>query len=704
MGASVQATALSAPVVALVELRAADSLLRLLRDKLLLSAKILEQEQSDCYERVRRFVSHRRQSGLRARARRVAASPSDAALIRERTRLQMTSALLERQLERLGGVQHLLLSRPTPLSASALVDPNGALKRLRGGSGSGSGEGGGGGGGYGGTATAEGVAKAPSPSPSSSGDGEAAEGTVAVPPVDLEWRDAANDWTRRVRELIKEVTAEVVQSVTRELEAAVAKASGKAVGGKGGGKADDEADDEGDDDADGDGGGKGGGSRAERLARSLAEKESLVKRLEAWREGGGSDGWLAALQLVEGLPQAQRAERRLLPGYTSQVYKRLRRAVPRSMVTVAMGFGVHYALNPRWGEILKAGATARRVALGIWRKRFYYPLRGIVLDLLNRQPRLTTAAALEDSRASLASMLADFLAEQAGQDGVARPVGRAAELQAISTAYESEIKRGAVKTLIRGKLLRLLLIQVQLLKTELLKAMGALDDLVDANRLNMQLLASVPAVVLFGVGWRFFFTLLHMLRTRSGRSMRQVHAQMGRSLEALERCLVLAGSPRAQAAAELMHGQQQGSDHDDDSQTGSRAFTKAEGGGVPEEPTPTAARSGKGTGQGTGKGKGQGKGKGTGTGAGKDKDLDGHPDLDPRRALRGAELGEFVLNLHSYLLLLDFSSPAYPAGEADAIHHEMQDMLRQGELSLGQQAALLRSIKGRHADLAKVLR
>ena len=54
----------------------------------------------------------------------------------------------------------------------------------------------------------------------------------------------------------------------------------------------------------------------------------------------------------------------------------------------------------------------------------------------------------------------------------------------------------------RVKLLRLLLIQVQLLKTELLKAMGALDDLVDANRLNMQLLASVPAVVLFGAGWR----------------------------------------------------------------------------------------------------------------------------------------------------------------------------------------------------------
>ena len=127
---------LSAPVEALVELRAADSLLRLLRDKLLLSAKILEQEQSDCYARVRRRASHRRPGyakaagkspgALLSRARRAATSPRDAVVVRERTRLQMTSALLERQLERLGAVQKLLLTRPTPLSASVLVDPHGA--------------------------------------------------------------------------------------------------------------------------------------------------------------------------------------------------------------------------------------------------------------------------------------------------------------------------------------------------------------------------------------------------------------------------------------------------------------------------------------------------------------------------------------------------------------------------------------------------
>lgn len=530
------------------------------------------------------------------------------------------------------------------------------------------------------------------------GVGAAIGGAAAA--VDAEWRSAAAAWTRSVRELIREVCSEVVQSVTRELETAVAKAMARAGGGGKGGKAaaaaDEDADDDTDTDADSEGGGEGGGSRAERLARSKAEKEALVAKLESWTSSGDADGWLAALQLVEGLPQAQRAERRLLPGYTSRVYKRLVRAIPGSLTRIGAGVGVHYALKPRWAEIVKAGRTARRVALRIFKKRFYTPFRGILLDLLNRQPKLTTKAALEDSTASLTSMLTDFLEEQ---DWAVRPADRAAEIAAVSRAYESEIKRGALKGLIRGKLLRLLLIQMQVVKTQLLKAMGAIDDLVDANRLNMQILASVPAVVLFGVGWRFLHTLFWLLRTRSGRSMRQVHAQMGRSLEQLERCLVLAGSPRPQAAAELAPRPPANDDGArGDEGGGRRERTAGRRGGS----SGSGAKAEEGVGGGGGGAEGQASTTTTREGA-EDEDLDGVRDLDPQRALRGAELGEFVLHVHSYLLLLDFASPVYATREADTIHHEMQDLLRQGELSLGQQAALLRSIKGRHSELGKVL-
>lgn len=41
--------------------------------------------------------------------------------------------------------------------------------------------------------------------------------------------------------------------------------------------------------------------------------------------------------------------------------------------------------------------------------------------------------------------------------------------------------------------MKMMLIQVQFLKRELFKAMEALDEVVDSNRLNVQLLAAVPA-------------------------------------------------------------------------------------------------------------------------------------------------------------------------------------------------------------------
>jgi len=49
-------------------------------------------------------------------------------------------------------------------------------------------------------------------------------------------------------------------------------------------------------------------------------------------------------------------------------------------------------------------------------------------------------------------------------------------------------------------MVKMMLIQVQFLKRELFKAMEALDEVVDSNRLNVQLLAAVPAFGLVFAG------------------------------------------------------------------------------------------------------------------------------------------------------------------------------------------------------------
>ena len=417
---------LSAPVEALVELRAADSLLRLLRDKLLLSAKILEQGVAESHAHVRRISLLG--GPIFSRAKRTARG--EAAVMAERKQLKVMSALLERQLERLGAVQQLLLARPTPLSPSALVDPIAAYRQLR----SSPRE-----------PAAEGVASAvggsakddvASKGDRDSGSGVEADDTDAE--IDVAFCTAARAWTRSVRATILDTCSEIVHSVARELGER--------------------------DNGDGE---PALGAETEPLAQPVAEMQAQLERLQAWADDSGSDGWLAALSLVDGLPKAQRAERTLLPG----MYSHVLRSIPGSVISAAFGLGVHHAMVPRWPAVVSASRAARTVALGMWEKRFLTPVREIVLDLLNRQPRLADAAALEDSQASLDSMLADFAQEQSKRlpvskriGGGGKGIGRAAELEAVSKAYEAEIKRGTVKTLLTGQLVRLILIQVQLLK------------------------------------------------------------------------------------------------------------------------------------------------------------------------------------------------------------------------------------------------
>ena len=81
------------------------------------------------------------------------------------------------------------------------------------------------------------------------------------------------------------------------------------------------------------------------------------------------------------------------------------------------------------------------------------------------------------------------------------------------------------------------------LRRELLRAMGAIDDLVDANRLNVQLLASVPAVLLFAASSRASLNLLTAWRTRGLRSLRQVRAPRA---ETHTRQAALAATPSLQ--------------------------------------------------------------------------------------------------------------------------------------------------------------
>jgi len=240
---------------------------------------------------------------------------------------------------------------------------------------------------------------------------------------------------------------------------------------------------------------------------------------------------------------------------------------------------------------------------------------------------------------------------------------------------------------------------VQLLKTELLRAMGAIDSLVDSNRLNMQLLASVPALLLLTGGSRLIGALVHRLSTRGLRSMRAVHSEMGGLLTRLERCLTLAGSPRPQPPSSALGSQGSARDSTFGGRGSARDSVRAEWDDVDYEMAIRGDQGGAIRGDQRPSDESQSHSPHEREDVHEDEAVVGHGT----RVLQGAELGEFALHVHSYLLLLDYSSPAYASKACDALHNELQDLLRRGGLSVTQQAALLAAVKERHVALGNSL-
>ena len=121
----------------------------------------------------------------------------------------------------------------------------------------------------------------------------------------------------------------------------------------------------------------------------------------------------------------------------------------------------------------------------------------IVNDVFfNKKKSLADQVALVDAKRSLGVMLNDFLVQyrpNLSEKERARLID-SMDMTPISQEYEVELRR-PVPNILSGRIARLVLIQLQFVKKELLVAMQAIDELFNANQVNLQLLAITPAVL-----------------------------------------------------------------------------------------------------------------------------------------------------------------------------------------------------------------
>jgi nuclear-control-of-ATPase protein 2 len=339
--------------------------------------------------------------------------------------------------------------------------------------------------------------------------------------------------------------------------------------------------------------------------------------------------WTTILNLVDAWDEHRRVEGRALRAGLGVWKDRLDVfGIPSALVSVGLALIVHNRLLPYWPKFKHASLELISIVWTVFRRRVWEPFYGIVHGLISKKSdSLLDAFDVDNEETSLDNMLRDLGL------GDGTPGSRRAAIQGAARAYENEMDSGVLKSAFRGRLVRLLLVQVQQLKAGLLHALSSIDVLVAANKLNLQILAAIPSVLLVIFGTRFFLRALFTVRSKDIRSLTDVHTEMANYLDEMEKGLIMAR------------------------RTPSQEGSKTTASDVP--------------------------------------------------LLQFKELGEFVLHMRSYLVLLDYCSPPFPSRSRDAIQKSMQELLTMQAstevLGADPQVALLHLLRHKHTELLKYI-
>lgn len=304
--------------------------------------------------------------------------------------------------------------------------------------------------------------------------------------------------------------------------------------------------------------------------------------------------------------------------------------IPTALLHIGLAQIAHNRLVPHWPKLKAFIHETFEITNEIFQSRFWGPIRDLLTELMYRDTSsLLTGIAVQDEETSLDYMLRDL------NFGDGTPASRHEAILKATRQYENDMATGLMRHALGGRLIRLILIQVQQLKVGMLHAADTVDVLLQTNRFNIQLLAIIPAFVIVTVGTKIFFRFLYTLRHKDLRPMSFVHSEMTGYLNKLESILLLADSQGARRKG--------------------------------SESNPSALE-----------------------------------------VLCDHELGEFVLNLYDYLVLLDYSSPQpFPSSQCDSIHLSIVEFLGpKGSLSrmeLNDQVRLIDHLKRKHDDLSKQL-
>jgi len=211
--------------------------------------------------------------------------------------------------------------------------------------------------------------------------------------------------------------------------------------------------------------------------------------------------------------------------------------LPSAVAKIWLAQIVHQFMFPRWAKLKDLTKKSAALLIEILQVRFYYPSRDLFKEIMHRGPSmLLTEFAIDEEEAALDKMLKSL------NFGDGTPESRTEALHKAMEQYEYSFASNFYVSAVGGTLFQLILVQVQQLKVGLLNALDSIDVLLQANKINVQLLAIVPAFVLLTAVTRLSLRALFNLRTRDIRPLGAVYSDMTEYLNSMEAQILVSGS------------------------------------------------------------------------------------------------------------------------------------------------------------------
>ncbi len=189
--------------------------------------------------------------------------------------------------------------------------------------------------------------------------------------------------------------------------------------------------------------------------------------------------------------------------------------------------------------VVRAASTAWSSLSDFFYSHIFEPCRAILGEVLfRRQVDRVDKAALAQSRDSLKKMLKSYYDETLPNLSAKKRSELASNMDMGPVSEQfSECANYAITNTIKGELPRLALIRMQFVEKEMLGLMDSVETLLDKNEINMQLSATMPAILVAYGAYQGATSLIYKIMGR--KSDNKVTLNMRKEMLRLERLLTL---------------------------------------------------------------------------------------------------------------------------------------------------------------------